>query len=76
MDGDPVAIARMYERHAHFLQLENNTLHEELSARYADNQALRNENVALKAENAKLQQRVAELTGGPCEGQRAGGSPA
>lgn len=65
MDGDPVAIARMYERHAHFLQLENHTLHEQLSARYADNEALRKENLALKAENATLQQRVAELTGRP-----------
>jgi transposase len=62
MDGDPVAIARMHERHAHFLQIENNTLHEELSALDADLLALRNENASLKAENAKLKRRVEELT--------------
>lgn len=63
MDGDPVAIARMHERHAHFLQIEINALRRDLSARYKDNLALRNENVALKAENTKLKQRIQELTG-------------
>ena len=62
MDGDPVAIARMYERHAHFLQIENNTLHRDLSQKYQEALALRKENAALKAENAKLKQRIEELT--------------
>ncbi|HVP11618.1 MAG TPA: hypothetical protein VMV94_10570, partial [Phycisphaerae bacterium] len=46
MDGDPIAIARMYEQHARFLQIENNTLHRDLSAKYADCLALRKENAA------------------------------
>ena len=63
MDGDPVAIARMYERRAHFLRIEINTLYEHHALERADNVALRQENTALKAENAQLRQRVAELTG-------------
>ncbi len=63
MDGNPNAIARMHERHAYFLQVENNTLHRELSAKYEELLSLRNENAALKAENAKLTRRVQELTG-------------
>lgn len=63
MDGDPVAIARMYERHAHFLQLEVNALRGHLSAEKEDTRSLRQENAALKTENAKLQQRIEELTG-------------
>lgn len=63
MDGDPAAIARMYERHADFLQIEVNTLRRDLSGRYRDNLALRKENAALKAENAKLKRRIADLTG-------------
>ena len=63
MDGDPVAMGRMYEQHAHFLQIELNTLHRDLSARYEQNLALRNENAALKAENAKLKRRIEDLTG-------------
>ncbi len=62
MDGDATAIARMYERHAHFLQIENNTLHRELSEKYEETLALREENGALKAENSKLKRRIAELT--------------
>ena len=63
MDGDPVAIARMHERHAHFLQLEINALHRELSAKSEEALSLRQENAALKSQNAKLQQRIEELTG-------------
>lgn len=63
MDGDPVAIARMYKQHAHFLQLELNTLHRELSAKYEETLSLGQENATLKSENAKFQQRIKELTG-------------
>ena len=63
MDGDPVAIARMYKQHAHFLQLEINTLHEHLSIRAEETLSLRQENTALRAENAKFKQRIEELTG-------------
>ena len=52
----------MYERHAHFLQLEVNALHEELSAKYAEATALQQENAGLRAENARLQQRIEEMT--------------
>jgi transposase len=62
MDGDPVAIARMHERHAHFLQVENNTLHRDLSSKYKEALSLRQENAALKSEKAKLKRRVEELT--------------
>lgn len=63
MDGDAVTIARMHERHAHFLQLENNTLHRDLSAKYKEVLSLRQENTALKSENAKLKKRLEEVTG-------------
>src|SRR5438477_4049168 len=62
MDGDPHAIARMYERHAHFLQIECNTLREELSRQDVDIAALRSENGKLRKENALLKRRVEELT--------------
>lgn len=65
MDGDPVAIARMHERRAHFMQIELNTLRRDLSSKYAETLSLRKENSALKAENARLKQRVEELTGKP-----------
>jgi transposase len=53
----------MHERHAHFLQIENNTLRRDLSAKYEEALSLRQENTALKSENAKLQKRIADLTG-------------
>jgi transposase len=62
MDGDPVAIARMHERHAHFLQLELNTLRQELSDHEEELLSLRQETTALKTENAKLKRRLQELT--------------
>jgi transposase len=62
MDGNAVAIARMHERHAHFLQVENNTLHRDLSSKYEEVLSLRQENAALKSDNAKLKQQLAELT--------------
>ena len=63
MDGDPVSIARMYERHAHFLQIEINTLRRDHSARYEELLALRKRMAELEAENVKLKRRIAELTG-------------
>jgi hypothetical protein len=63
MDGDPVAIARMYERHAHFLQLEINGLRREHSARYTELLALRKRVGDLEAENTTLKRRIQELTG-------------
>ena len=63
MDGNAVSIARMHERHAHFLQVENNTLHRDLSAKYEELLSLRQENAALRSENAKLKKRIGELTG-------------
>lgn len=65
MDGDPIAIARMHERHAHFLQLELNTLRRDLSTKYEETLSLRQENAALKSENARLKQQVDELTRQP-----------
>src|SRR5262249_10314618 len=62
MDGDPRAIARMYERHAHFLQLQCNGLREELSRQDDDIAELRSENGKLRKENALLKRRVEELT--------------
>src|SRR5262249_24468942 len=62
MDGDPRAIARMYERHAHFLQIECNTLGEQISLLEDDLSVLRTENAALHKENALLKRRVEELT--------------
>jgi transposase len=65
MDGDPVAIARMYERHAHFLQLEINGLRREHSARYEELKGLRKRLTELEAENVQLKRRIQELTGRP-----------
>jgi regulator of replication initiation timing/transposase-like protein len=62
MDGDPRAIARMYERHAHFLQIQCNTLGRQLSLLHGDLSVLRKENAALRKENVLLKRRVAELT--------------
>jgi transposase/regulator of replication initiation timing len=62
MDGDPRAIARMHQEHAHWLQVENNTLHRDLSAKVVETLALRQENTALREENATLRKRIAELT--------------
>ncbi|MGH9603644.1 MAG: IS66 family transposase [Terriglobales bacterium] len=62
MDGDPRAIARMHQEHAHWLQVENNTLHRDLSAKLVETLALRKENAALREENGKLKKRIAELT--------------
>jgi transposase len=63
MDGDPIAIARMYQQHAHFLQMENNALRRDLSMKHAEAIALRKENATLKAENTTLKRRIGELTG-------------
>jgi transposase len=63
MDGDPIAIARMYERHAHFLQIEINTLHRDYSEKYEELLALRKRTAELEAENVKLKRRIVELTG-------------
>jgi transposase len=65
MDGDPVAIARMYERHAHFLQIEINGLRREHSARYQELMALRKRVAELEVENVRLKRRIDELTGRP-----------
>jgi transposase len=63
MVGDPVAIARMHERHAHFLQLEINTLRRDNSARYEELKLLRKKVADLEAENTTLKRRIEELTG-------------
>ena len=63
MDGDPIAIARMHERHAHFLQLEINTLRRDSSARYEELLALRKRVAELESENVTLKRRIQELTG-------------
>jgi len=65
MDGDPVAIARMYEQHAHFLQIEINGLRREHSARYQELMVLRKRVAELEAENVRLKRRIDELTGRP-----------
>jgi hypothetical protein len=65
MDGDPVAIARMYEERAHWLQLDVNALGRQLSAFAQENAALRNDNARLRAENARFQRRIQELTAAP-----------
>ena len=62
MDGDPASIARMHERHIHFMRIEINSLHRQLSEAHKDVFVLRNRNDALEAENAKLLQRIAEMT--------------
>jgi len=62
MDGHPASIARMHERHIHFMQIEINSLHRQLSEAHKDVFVLRNRNDALEAENAKLLQRIAEMT--------------
>jgi FtsZ-binding cell division protein ZapB len=62
MDGDPVAIARMYERHAHFLQIEINGLHREHSARYQELMSLRKQVAELEAENVRLKRRRFRLS--------------
>ncbi len=62
MEIDARAIARMHEQHAHWLQVENNTLHRELSQRYAEAVEFRKEIAALRKENAQLKQRIKELT--------------
>src|SRR5438105_182207 len=62
MDGDWRSIARMYERHAHFLQLQCNGLRDELSQLDDDIAALRTENDKLRKDKARLQRRVEELT--------------
>lgn len=69
MDGDPVAIARMYKEHAHWLQLDVNASHARVSALVIERDALREERDALRKENAALKQRIRELTGVPpsCE---------
>ena len=58
MAGDATAIARIHKQRAHFLQIENNTLHWDLSSKYEEVLSLRQENAALKADNAKLKQRI------------------
>ncbi len=63
MDDDHAAIARMYKDHAHFLQVENNTLHRLFGDAEERNRCLEEENTALRSENARLKQRMAELTG-------------
>jgi transposase len=62
MDGDARAIARMHEQHAHWLQVENNSLREELSAKYEEVEGLQTENATLRKENTQLKQRIKELT--------------
>ena len=60
MDGDPIAIARMYKERAHWLQLDVNALHRQLSAFAQENNSLRKDNARLLAENARFQRRVRE----------------
>jgi transposase len=62
MDGDPIAIARMYKERAHWLQLDVNALQRQLSAFAQENTSLRQHNARLLAENARFQQRIQELT--------------
>ncbi len=63
MDGDPVAIARMYREHAHWLQLDVNALRARISVLREERDALREERDALRKENAALKQRISEMTG-------------
>lgn len=75
MDGDPHAIARMYEQRAHFLQLQCNGLREELSLLDDDIATLRKENNALRKENTRLQRRVEELTHAGTSGKTPAAKP-
>lgn len=61
MDGD--SIARMHENHAHWLQVEVNSLRRELTGQSEEIESLRQDNAALRAQNIKLKQRIDELTG-------------
>lgn len=63
MDGN--AIARMHERHAHFLQLEINTLRRDHADIYEQARVLRGRVAELEAENTTLKRRIEELTGRP-----------
>ena len=63
MDGN--GIARMYEDHACWLQVQINSLGRELRAQGEQVESLRRENAALRAENAKLKRRLEEPTGNP-----------
>lgn len=65
MDGDPYSIARMYERHAHFLRIEINGLRRTHSARWEELLLLRKRVIELETENVRLKQRIQELTGKP-----------
>jgi hypothetical protein len=58
MDG----ITRMYQEHAHWLQLEINNLRREFCKRGRQIESLQQENAQLRAENARLKQQVEELT--------------
>jgi hypothetical protein len=62
MDGDPIAIARMYKERAHWLQLDVNALQRQLSAFAQENSSLRKDNTRLLAENARFRRRIDELT--------------
>lgn len=61
MDGD--GIARMYENHAHWLQVEVNSLREQLTAQADQIESLRRDNAALGTQNVKLKRRIDQLTG-------------
>ncbi|MGH8633263.1 MAG: IS66 family transposase [Burkholderiales bacterium] len=62
MEIDAREIARMQAQHEHWLRMEINTLHGQLSEAEEDAAALRREVATLRKENTQLKQRIAELT--------------
>ncbi len=59
---DGKAMARMHERRAHVLQIENNALHRQVAEFAGKALALRKANERLLAENTRLKRRLADLT--------------